>query len=60
MTFVTHASPRKCGDDDRRAAVPPPAAPVTFPSDDWLEAARKTYLRRYYDEHGDDYEKVAS
>jgi hypothetical protein len=36
---------------DRRAN-----APVSFPTQDWVEACRQEFNRRWYLENGDDYE----
>jgi hypothetical protein len=36
---------------DRRAN-----APVSFPGQDWVEACRQEFNRRWYLENGDDYE----
>ena len=41
------------GDGDR-GGWPDHSAPVA--TDDWIEAARQAFLRRYYAENGDDYE----
>jgi len=51
MISVAPKAPKR--DDDRGAVDQPTAAPV---EPLWLEEARKAFLRRYHDEHGDDYE----
>ena len=50
MISVAPKAPKR--DDDRGVSFPPTATVEPY----WLEEARKAFLRRYYDENGDDYE----
>lgn len=33
-----------------------PSRPASHPTEEWLEAARRAYLRRWWAEHGDSFE----
>lgn len=53
-------APRDSGSGDKplpcRTAAVPDSRPASHPTEEWLEAARRAFLRRWWAENGDNFE----